>query len=171
MVYHSSANYDKAAICYKLAEKKRKKEWIWSYYLGYLNQEMGDPNAAIENYRSVLKKNPQAYLAWYYSGECYKKTGSPDSAKLAFKYIITTTDRNSTFRTAKRYDYFPLVAYAMYDLSRIYADTKDYDLAEKTLKEIIDYQRAFGPAYRLLGTIYSIKGADSLSNRYLVQGK
>jgi tetratricopeptide (TPR) repeat protein len=169
MVYHSSAYYDKAAICYMLAEKKDKKEWIWSYYLGYLNQEMGDPNAAIGNYRSVIKKNPQAYLAWYYAGECYRKTGSPDSAELAFKYIITRTDRNLTVKTANRYDYFPLVSYAMFDLARIYNDTKEYDKAEKTLKEIIDYQRAFGPAYRLLGTIYSIRGEESLSSRFLVR--
>jgi tetratricopeptide (TPR) repeat protein len=169
MVYHSSAYYDKAAICYMLAEKKNKKKWIWDYYLGYLNQEMGDPKAAIGNYRSVIKKNPQAYLAWYYAGECYQKTGSSDSAELAFKYIITGTDKNSILRTAKRYDYFPLVTYSMYDLSRIYFDTKRDVLAEKTLREITDYQRAFGPAYRLLGTIYSIRGSDSISKRYLVR--
>jgi len=169
MVYHSSAYYDEAAICYKIAEKKKKKEWIWSYYLGYLNQEMGDPNAAIGNYRSVIKKNPQVYLAWYYAGECYQKIGSSDSAEIAFKYIITGTDRNFIVKTARRYDYFPLVAYSMYNLARIYVDTRQYELAEKTLKEIIDYQRAFGPAYRLLGTVYSIKGSESLSNRYLVR--
>jgi len=130
---------------------------------------MGDPNAAIGNYRSVIKKNPQAYLAWYYAGECYQKIGSSDSAELAFKYIITRTDRNFIVKTARRYDYFPLVAYSMYNLARIYVDTRQYELAEKTLKEIIDYQRAFGPAYRLLGTFYSIKGSESLSNRYLVR--
>jgi len=169
MIYHSSAYYDKAAICYKMAEKKNKKEWIWSYYLGYLNQEMGDPNTAIGNYRSVIKKNPRAYLAWYYAGECYQKIGSSDSAELAFRYIITGTDRNFIVKTAKRYDYFPLATYSMYNLARIYVDTRQYELAEKTLKEIIDYQRAFGPAYRLLGTVYSIRGAESLSNRYLVR--
>jgi tetratricopeptide (TPR) repeat protein len=42
-------------------------------------------------------------------------------------------------------------------------------MAEKTLMEIVDYQRAFGPAYRLLGNVYSIKGNESLSNRYLVR--
>jgi tetratricopeptide (TPR) repeat protein len=169
MVYHSSAYYDKAAVCYKLAEKKKKKEWIWSYYLGYLNQEMGDPNAAIVNFRSVIKKNPNIYLAWFYAGECYQKTGSTDSAEIAFKHIITGTDRNSVVKTVKRYDYFPLVTYSMYDLARIYADTRQYELAEKTLREIIDYQKAFGPAYRLLGTIYSIRGDDSLSSHYLVR--
>jgi tetratricopeptide (TPR) repeat protein len=169
MVYHSSALYDKAALCYKLAEKRDKKEWIWSYYLGYLNQEMGDPDAAIKNYRSVTKKNSQIFLAWYYTGNCYQKIGSADSAMLLFKYIIKGMDRNSIIKTPKRYDYFPLVTYSMYNLARIYADTKQYDLAEKTLKEIIDYQRAFGPAYRLLGNVYNIRGVDSLSSRYLVR--
>ena len=169
MVYHSSAYYDKAALCYKLAGKKNKKEWIWSYYLGYLNQEMGDPHSAIKNYMSVTKKNSRIFLAWYYTGNCYQKIGSADSAKLSFKYITAGMDKNSILKTAKRYDYFPLVTYAMYDLARIYTDTRQYDLAEKTLKEIIDYQRAFGPAYRLLGNVYNIRGLDSLSSHYLVR--
>jgi tetratricopeptide (TPR) repeat protein len=169
MVYHSGAWYDEASKCYALAEAKNKKEWVWSYYLGYLNQEMGDPKAALRNYRKVIKINPKNFLAWYYAGNCYQKIGSADSAIMAFKHINTGMDKNSILKTAKRYDYFPLVTYSMYDLARIYADSRQNELAEKTLKEIIDNQRAFGPAYRLLGTLYGIRGLDSLSNRCLVR--
>ena len=35
MVYHSCANYEQAAQCYKLAIKKSKSDWIWNYYHGY----------------------------------------------------------------------------------------------------------------------------------------
>jgi tetratricopeptide (TPR) repeat protein len=73
-------------------------------------------------------------------------------------------DKNAVVKTATRYDYFPLVTYPMYDLARIYMNTGRNDLAENTLKEIIDYQRAFGPAYRLLSNVYSVKG-DELSSR------
>ena len=169
MVYNSSAYYDEASKCYELAIKKDKTAWIWYYYLGYLNQEMGDPATAINNFRSVVRINPQVFLAWYYTGECYQKTGNSDSAIFAFQNITSKLDRNVILKNGNRYDYFPLVTYSMYNLSRIYMDKKQYDLAEKTLLEIIEYQRAFGPAYRLLGNIYSINGSDSLSKRFLVR--
>jgi tetratricopeptide (TPR) repeat protein len=169
MVYHSGTYYDKAAVCYKLAVKKDKGKWIWSYYLGYLNREMGDPKTAVRNYREVTKINPDIFLAWYYEGECYQKMGLTDSAEIAFKNIISRMDKNAVIKTPTRYDYFPLVTYSMYDLARIYMTTKHVDMAEKTLTELIDYQKAFGPAYRLLGNVYNLKGDQSLSNRYLVR--
>jgi tetratricopeptide (TPR) repeat protein len=169
MVYHSGTYYDKAALCYKLAVKKDKGKWIWSYYLGYLNREMGDPKTAVRNYREVTKINPKIFLAWYYEGECYQKMGLNDSAEIAFKNIISRMDKNAVVKTPTRYDYFPLVTYSMYDLARIYMTTNHVDMAEKTLTELIDYQKAFGPAYRLLGNVYNLKGDQSLSNRYLVR--
>lgn len=169
MVYHSSVYYDKAELCYKLAIKRNKKEWIWNYYLGYLNREMGETDAAIENYRSVIKQNPRIYLAWYYEGECYQKAGSLSNAELAFMNIVNRMDKNALVKTAKRYDYFPLVTYSKYHLARIFVDTKRIDLAEKTLIEIIGEQKAFGPAYRLLGNVYSIKNDTTLSKRYLLR--
>jgi tetratricopeptide (TPR) repeat protein len=48
IMYHSNMFYDKATRCYELAIKRNKKEWLWDYYLGYLNQEMGDPNTAFK---------------------------------------------------------------------------------------------------------------------------
>jgi len=169
IVYHSGTYYDKAAVCYKLAVKKDKGKWIWSYYLGYLNREMGDPKTALRNYREVTKINPKIFLAWYYEGECYQKMGLNDSAEMAFKNIINRMDKNAVVKTPTRYDYFPLVTYSMYDLARIYMSTQHVDIAEKTLKDIIEDQKAFGPAYRLLGNLYSTKGDSSLSNHYLVR--
>lgn len=169
MVYHSGTYYDKAAFCYKLAVKKDKGKWIWSYYLGYLNREMGDPKTALRNYREVTKINPKIFLAWFYEGECYQKMGLNDSAEIAFKNIINRMDKNTVVKTPTRYDYFPLVTYSMYDLARIYMSTQHVDLAEKTLKGIIEDQKAFGPAYRLLGNLYSTKGDTSLSKHYLVR--
>jgi tetratricopeptide (TPR) repeat protein len=169
MAYHSCANYDKAVICYKLAIKRDNTKWIWSYYLACLTREMGEPEAALENFRSVLSKNPKVYQAWYYSGECYQKLGSLDKAEQAFNNITRLMDKNDIVKTNKRYDYFPLVTYTMYHLAQIYMDTKRIDLAESILKEIIDYQRAFGPAYRLLGNIYILNGEISLGKKFIVR--
>jgi len=171
MVYHSCTYYDKAAQCYELAVKKDKSKWIWSYYLGYINNEMGNSKAALRNYKDVTRLNPKIFFAWYYEGECYRKMSKTDSAEIAFKTIINQMDKNNVVKTTSRYDYFPLVTYSMFNLARIYMATEHVDLAEKTLREIIDYQRAFGPAYRLMGNVYNVKGNDSLSKSYLIRAK
>ncbi len=72
MVYHSGAYYDRAKQCYKLAVSKDKSRWIWNYYLAYLDQEMGDSKAAIENFSSVVKINRHLISAWYYLGEAFR---------------------------------------------------------------------------------------------------
>jgi tetratricopeptide (TPR) repeat protein len=169
MAYHSAMYYDEARVCYELAIENDDDSWIWSYYLGYLNQEMGNPDAAIRNYSNVIKINPGTFLALYYKAGCYQKLGLTDSSELTLKRITAGMDKFAIIKTSDRYDYFPLVTYAMYDLSRLYVSSGDTDKAESTLREIIDYQRAFGPAYRLLGNIYSIRGDEITSKKFLVR--
>jgi tetratricopeptide (TPR) repeat protein len=166
MVYHSSANYAEAAQCYELALKRNKSEWIWNYYLGYLNIEMGDSESVIENYSKVIEKNPDVYHAWYYIGEQDKNLRKNDQAEAAFGEITSIQNRYSDSRNMTRYDYFPLGTYAMFQLARIYFEKGSMDLAEKTLQDIIQNNRSFGPAYRLLGNIYRVKGDIPLSNKY-----
>jgi len=164
MVYHSSANYEKAAECYRLAVKKNRSKWIWSYYLGYLNKEMGESANSVESFETVIKENPGAYHAWYYIGEGYQNIGSNDKAELSFKKIISMIERNPPVNKTLRQDYFPLGIYARYQLARLYLNTNRIDPAENTLNEIIQNENTFGSAYRLLGSVYRIKG-DSLSSK------
>lgn len=169
MVYHSSANYEKAAVCYKLAVKKDKSEWIWYYYLGYLNREMGESNAAIENFGAVITKNPNVYQASYYLGEEYQNAGNNQQAEKAFSSIINQQNIAITKKSETRYDYFPLGAYASFQLARIYFNTQRFDETEKTLKDLIKNNRSFGPAYRLLGNVYQKKGDTLSSNRLKIR--
>jgi len=169
MIYHSSANYDKATVCYKLAVKKNKSKWIWSYYLGFLELEMGEAAGAIESFETVIKENPAAYYAWYYIGEGYQNTGANDKAEIAFKKIISISDKelkeNSTIRT----DYFPLRIYAKYQLARVYMNTGKLDLSEKILREILKENRTFGAAYRVLASIYTKKGNQPQSDKFVLR--
>ncbi|MCX6237177.1 MAG: tetratricopeptide repeat protein [Bacteroidia bacterium] len=169
MVYHSGANYEKAAECYKLAIKKDNSEWIWNYYLGYLNREMVESNAAIENFNAVIAKNPKAYQASYYVGEEYQNTGNNQQAEKAFSRITDLKIQISAIKTETRYDYFPLETYANFQLARIYLGTNRVDEAETTLKEILKNNRSFGPAYRLLGNVYRTKGDTILSKLFTVR--
>jgi tetratricopeptide (TPR) repeat protein len=166
MAYHSSASYEQATECYHLAIQRDESAWIWNYYLGYLNMEMGNANAIIENFKSVIDKNPDMDLAWYYLGEEYRNLRDNELAEMSFGKITSPKNESSAPKNPTRYDYFPLSTYAMFQLSRIYFDKGEMDLAESTLKKIIQDNRSFGPAYRLLGNLYSISGDMALSKKY-----
>jgi tetratricopeptide (TPR) repeat protein len=169
MVYHSSSYSEKAIQCYQLAVKKNNSKWIWSYYLGYLNMEQGESNAAIENFMHVVEKNPKNYLALFYAGETYQNLGLTDKAENIFKKIASLSDNDFVNENTIRENYFPLQTYAMFRLARIYMNTNRLDSAEMTLGKIIENQMAFGPAYRLLGNIYNMKGDLPLSNKYSIR--
>lgn len=169
MVYHSSAYYDKAARCYELAVNKNKKEWIWSYYLGYLNLELGESKNALENFRIVIEENQNNYLAWYYEGGAFQNLGQSENAEKFFDKIVHLNDQDIFVKTFSRNNYFPLQTYAKFRLARIYMNTNRPDSAEKTLKEIIKNDITFGPAYRLLGNVYTLKGDSSLSKNYTIR--
>jgi len=169
MVYHSGTFYEQAKQCYILAIKKNSSKWIWNYYLGYLNKEMGENAAAIENFTKVVEKNPKSRLAWFYIGEGYQAMGSNDKAEGIFNKIISQGDRNDSHGNPARFDYFPLSTYARFQLANIYLNTQRTDLAEKTLIDIIQNQKSFGQAYRLLGRVYSMKGDELLSKKYIAR--
>ncbi len=169
MVYHSNAYYDEAAQCYQLAIKKGSSHWVWNYYLGYLNREMGESGEAIRNFQAVLKKNSKAYHARYYIGEGYQNLNQNDKAEASFKIIVNLKERKPSSDRSVREDYFPLRTYAKYQLAQIYINTARIDEAEKALMEIIRGQNSFGPAYRLLGNAYSLKGDSALSRKYKIR--
>ena len=169
MVFHSSAYYDKAAICYKLAIKRDNSEWIWNYYLGYLNREMGESMAAIENFNAVITKNPRMNQALYYIGEGFQNRRENDKAEKAFGSITNRQDIANVNRNEIRYDYFPLSAYASFQLARLYLTSNRVNEAEAILKKIIKENRSFGPAYRLLGNVFQIRGDSVLSKRYTIR--
>jgi tetratricopeptide (TPR) repeat protein len=169
MVYHSSANYEQAARCYDLAIQRDKSEWIWNYYLGFLNKEMGKSDAVIENYNLVIEKNPGINLAWYYLGEAYRNTGKNELAEKSFLEISDLSSPSAAGKNATRYDYFPLGTYAGYQLARLYMATDSIVQAEKILTDIIQKNRSFGPAYRLLSNIYRVNGNTEQGERFRIR--
>jgi tetratricopeptide (TPR) repeat protein len=169
MVYHSSANYEQAGACYRMAIGKSKSDWVWDYYYGYLNMELGDPETVIESYRSVIEKNPEVDLAWYYMGEEYRNLRDYAQAEEAFKEIASSSKGVSQKQGATRVDHFPLSVYARYQLARIYSETSREEAAANTLNEILLAHRTFGPAYRLMGSILHSKGDTTLGNHYITR--
>lgn len=170
MVYHSSANYDQAKQCYQLATQKDQSKWIWNYYLGYLNQEMGDSKEAIANFNSVIDENPNALMVCYYLGKAYRNSGSVDKAEAAFNKIANITNENSAEKSI-RLSYSSLSTIARFELARTYLNTNRINEAEKLLKEVEKGNETVGPLYRLLGNVYSAKGDSILSRKYITRAQ
>jgi tetratricopeptide (TPR) repeat protein len=166
MVYHSSANYAEAAKCYELAISKDESDWIWNYYSGYLNMEMGKPDEAIQNFKSVIEKKPDIDLAWYYLGGEYTNLRKIELAEEAYGKITNIKSQTSDANTTTRQGHFPLGTYANFELSRIYFDTGRIELAEETLKELIRTSSLFGASYKLLGNIYNQTGKPDLGKKF-----
>ncbi len=170
MAFHSDAYYDQAKQCYKLAIRKDKSKWIWSYYLGYLYQEMGDSKGAIENFNSVIKEDPKVLQVWYYLGKAYQNLGSGGMAEAAFNKIANLRFDNSNEKSIRvNYSSFPISA--KFELARIYLTTNRLDEAEKILKDVVQGNHTIGPVYRLLGNVYSAKGDSVLSKKYIVRAQ
>jgi len=170
MAFHSGAYYDQAKQCYALAIKQDQSKWIWSYYLGYLEQEMGDSKSAIDNFNTVIKENPKITQAWLYLGKAYQNQGSGEKAEAAFNQIADLKNDNPNVRTVRvNYSSFPISA--KFELARIYLSTKRLDEAENILTEVVKRNRTIGPVYRLLGNVYSAKGDSVLSKKYIVRAQ
>ena len=169
MVYHSSTNYKEAAVCYELAVKRDKTQWIWSYYLGCLNMDMGESEKAVENFMAVLKLNSDAHLAWYYLGIAYENIGDNNKAEFAFLNIESLVGDDNRGNLPMRKDHFSLNIYARYQMARIYMKSEKLGFAENVLRQILNENRSFGAAYRILGDIYSKKGNKALSDQFIVR--
>lgn len=168
MVYHSSAIYTEAAECYTSAIERDGKEWIWSYYFGCLNKEMSKSTEAINNFKKVLEANAGAYLAYYYLGEEYQNLGLNEDALAAYKKISGSDLNVNQYSANFRNDYFPLNVYAKYQTARIYLNLSQYDQAQEILLDILK-DNTYGPAYRLLGNVYTIKGDPAASENCLIR--
>lgn len=170
MSLHSASFYEKAMQCYNLAIKKDNSKWIWRYYLGYIEKELGNSNAAIEDFTDVIKLNPKAYTAWYYLAKAYQNTGSEDKARETFNKIAFLPDNETVVRTL-RINYMTVQSLAKFELARIYLSSNKPDDAEKLLLGIVRTNHSIGPVYRLLGNVYSAKGNANLSQKYLTRAQ
>lgn len=137
--------------------------------MGYLNLEQGESRESVENFNSVIAKNPGNYLALFYSGEAYQNLGLTAKAENVYKRIAELNEADFAKKDTIKENDFPLQTYAMFRLARIYINYNRPDSAELLLREIIDNWMTFGPAYRLLGNVYDARGDSSLSEKYNVR--
>jgi tetratricopeptide (TPR) repeat protein len=167
MTFHSSSFYDKAATCYKLAIQRNHKRWVWNYYLGYLDKEMGDNAGVVSNFSEVVRKTPANYMAWFYIAEGYQALGQNDKASDVYRKIISEAGEIPASGNQLRKDFFPLRTYARFQMATIMLNSGRLNSADSTLKILLKDQPSFGQAYRLLGSICSRNGDQAGSKKYL----
>ena len=167
MVYHSNTFYEEAGKCYSAAIKMTPSDWIWYYYLGYLNSELGDPGNVIIYLKKAVELNPEAAYARYYLGEAYVNKGNIEEAERIFYELSTIKESGSANK--KRSNLYPIKVYAKFRLARLYQSDSRLDSALITLQELTEEYPDYGPAFRLLSTVYTQLGKEELSNENLIR--
>ncbi len=166
MVYQSNNYTDEAKKCYELAIETNPKDWRWSYFLGCLNQELGDSEAAITYFKNVLDVNISAYMAMYHLAEAYQQTNQTKKAEDIFKTLSGMNKRNFFYKNTKRSSFFPLPTYANLQLAKLYLNENKLDEAKTVLEKLIKSQITFGPAYRQMSFLYAEKEDKEKSSYY-----
>lgn len=166
MVYHANNYFNEATKCYTLAASLDEKVWRWNYYLGVLNRELGNSEAAIGNFTNVLKKNAKATMAAYYLGEAYQQLDSLNKAKVLLQQLVTLKPDNNVGLKSIRKTNFSIRDYAALQLSKLYFNNQEITKAKTQLTNLISKNISFGPAYRQLSTIYAQEGNEKLKKYY-----
>lgn len=165
MVYNSAEYYDEATKCYTIAAGKDPASWEWNYYLGYMNLELGKSEAAVQAFGKIIKRSPVRYMAMYYTASAWQNLNVPDSAEKYFRLAGEADTKLFTSAAKSRMNFFPLPVYAKFRFASLCMNTNRNEIAEKILNEITRDYVTFGPAYRQLSNLYSMKG-DSAQSRY-----
>jgi tetratricopeptide (TPR) repeat protein len=169
MAYQSNFIYHEAKTCYKRAADLNAGEWRWVYYSALIDEELGDTKATIEKLNRTLEINPEVSQAWFRLGNSYLKTNSYSDAKRTFLRVLSLKEYFPGERS--RVDLpntgaFPLKAYASFNLARAAFQQEQFNEAKTTLEQLIEQNPKFGPAYRLLGSVYQKLGDDKKGNEF-----
>lgn len=110
--------YEGAAAALREAIERDPNNYLLYMFMGNIQVARGEPQAAVENYRDVLRLNPKASAASIYLAQILTRQGQLDEAKR--EYLKLEREGRISFE-------------AQYDLGRIEVRTGE---AEKGLKDI-----------------------------------
>ena len=168
MAYQANFFYEEAEKCYDAAININDSEWEWYYFRALIKEELGETKSTINDLKKVTEINPDIPYAWFRLANSYFKQNSFDAAESAFvKASLPTEFVYST--TSVDEGAFPLPAYANYNLGRLYLSTNKIENAESLINELLDKYPGFGPAYRLLGQIYTAQGNAGKGEDYAIR--
>ena len=161
--YHANLFFAQADRSYALADELDGSEWRWTYNRALVHEVRGDVAAAAAALHRVVERAPQVGAAWWRLGDAEFKLGRLDVANDAWTEARRLPDptRAAVDPSAPaRRTVASISAYASLGLARVALARGDTDRARVLLEEAIAATPSFGPAVRLLGTVYTSLGRE-----------
>ena len=110
-----------------------------AYFIkGYAFKEMGDTIKSISTFQTALEQNPDMYSAHMQLGIIYSKLKNP----IAIDYF----NNAKTLRSD--------ILNPVYNIAMYYQNTRQYELAKKTYRQLIELNNQYEKAYYNLGFVY-----------------
>ena len=156
MALHAHALYPPAALAYERAIRLEPREFSWKYYLALVQQQLSQPEKALDSFTAALRIRTGYVPAMLKRGDLlyqlarFKESGEEYESVLA-------QDSSS--------------AEALYGLARVKYAAKDLSAAEELYRRACQSYPSFGAAYYGLGLVSKSKGNEAESIKYFEQAQ
>ncbi len=139
-LYHAYELADAAAACYRNAEKLDPESFLWPYYLGALQQEAGDLEAAATSLERALEKRGDDRPCQRRLGEVRLALGDASAAREQFQALLDGGSPEDAFAGA-----------ATFGLGRAAAASDDAEQAVVHFERTLELQPEAGIVHYSLG--------------------
>jgi tetratricopeptide (TPR) repeat protein len=89
-LYHAYEIFDAAEACYRNAARVKPDDYRWPHLLGYLHQQTGRLEEAVDFYDTALKARPDDHVVTVYLGDVYFRLNRRTEARLQFQAALDT---------------------------------------------------------------------------------
>ncbi len=87
-LYHAYEIFDAAEACYRNAARVKPDDFRWPHLLGYLHQQTGRLEEAVDFYDTALKARPDDHVVTLYLGDVYLRLNRRTEARLQFQAAL-----------------------------------------------------------------------------------
>lgn len=170
--YHADLFYDEAIRCYRVVEDLGVHGGPWTHARALVHAARGDDGAAAAALRHVTLTAPDFSPAWWQLGELGFKAGRRDEARTAWERAAALPEPTRPAAQPgepTRAAAAPIAAYATLGLARLALTDGQADRARTLLEDLTAKTPRFGPAFRLLGSVYTALNRSDDASRAVRQ--
>lgn len=151
VAYHANSFHEQARVGYQIAMRVDGKNPLWPYYLGCLEQTMGQNERAVTFLTKAVELDPKNAHAWARLAEIYFRRQASDEALRCARRAL---ELNGTHPHAG------VVA------ARVLGQQGDWAGAAKVLEPCVAAHPVYGPGQRMLALIYQEMGRTAEQLRH-----
>jgi tetratricopeptide (TPR) repeat protein len=156
MVLHAHALYPTAALAYERAIRLEPKEFSWKYYLGLVQQQLSQPEKALDSFTAALRIRSEYAPAMLKRGDLLFQLGRFKDSGEAYESVLALDTRS---------------AEALYGLARLKYAAHDLSAAEDLYRRACQAYPTFGAAYYGLGLVSRSQGNEAASIKNFEQAQ